>query len=73
MCMVSIHTTHTGIVQTERVTSTAELPGTEVALVDQQGILRGYFDTRIHKENKKLEDAIKVLLKEPHMSWKEES
>lgn len=53
-------------VKTERVASIEELPSREFFILDQKGRIRSYFDSRIYKENRKLEDAIKILLKEPH-------
>jgi hypothetical protein len=38
--------------------------------LDQSHVVREFFNSRIYKENKKMEDAIKMVLKEPHMSWK---
>lgn len=58
-------------VNTQQLKSRSELPSKHFVLVDQQGIIREFFDSRVHKENKKLQDAIKLLLKEPHMTWKE--
>ena len=58
-------------VNTEQLKNRGELPSKHFVLIDQQGIIREFFDSRVHKENKKLQDAIKLLLKEPHMTWKE--
>jgi protein SCO1 len=58
-------------VNTQQLKSRSELPSKHFVLVDQQGIIREFFDSRVHKENKKLQDAIKLLLKEPYMTWKE--
>lgn len=49
-----------------------ELPIREFVLIDQQGVIRAFFDSRIYKENRKMEDAIKLLLQEPYLTWKEE-
>jgi len=59
-------------VQTGKVRSLEELPGKDFALIDQQGVIRAYFDSRIYKENRKLEDAVKLLLQEPFLTWKEQ-
>lgn len=58
-------------VNTQRLESLSQIPSKDFMLIDQQGIIREYFDSRIHKENKKLQDAIKLLVKEPFMTWKE--
>ncbi|MEQ9186228.1 MAG: hypothetical protein RLP15_00725 [Cryomorphaceae bacterium] len=58
-------------VQPGNVATLEDLPGKDFVLLDQQGIIRAYFDSRIHKENRKLEDAIKLIMKEPFMPWKE--
>lgn len=49
----------------------SELPSRFFVLIDQAGVIRGYFDSRIYKENRKLEDAIKLLLQEPYLTWKD--
>lgn len=59
-------------VRTGRVQSISELPNTDIVLLDQQKRIREFFDSRIYKENKKLEDAIKMTIKEPFISWKED-
>lgn len=58
-------------VHTGRVKNISALPSDEFLLLDQGGRIRSFFDSRIYKENKKLEDAIKLLLKEPFIDWKE--
>lgn len=58
-------------VKTGRANSVEELPSKEFMILDQGGHIRSYFDSRIYKENRKLEDAIKVLIQEPHIEWKE--
>ncbi len=58
-------------VSTQQLESRSQLPSKHFVLIDQQGVIREFFDSRIHKENKKLQDAIKLLLKEPYMTWKE--
>jgi cytochrome oxidase Cu insertion factor (SCO1/SenC/PrrC family) len=58
-------------VSTGQLKSRDELPSKHFVLIDQQGVIREFFDSRVHKENKKLQDAIKLLLKEPYMTWKE--
>jgi peroxiredoxin len=58
-------------VETNQEASLKELPSKYFALIDQQGVIRSFFDSRIYKENRKLEDAIKLLLQEPYLTWKE--
>ncbi|NQV52051.1 MAG: redoxin domain-containing protein [Flavobacteriales bacterium] len=58
-------------VETGRIGKVDDLPGKDFALIDQQGVIRAYFDSRIHKENRKLEDAVKLLLQEPFLTWRE--
>lgn len=58
--------------QTERVSAIDELPSNEFVILDQNGVVREYFNSRIYKENKKMQDALKMLMKEPHLSWKDE-
>lgn len=58
-------------IDTKQLKSLEELPTQDVVLMDSQLRLRAYFDSRIHKENKKLEDAIKLIIQEPFISWKE--
>lgn len=58
-------------VQSKQEQSLSELPSKYFALIDQQGVIRAFFDSRIYKENRKLEDAIKLLLQEPYLTWKE--
>ncbi|MBT3647355.1 MAG: redoxin domain-containing protein [Flavobacteriales bacterium] len=60
-------------VQTGRVSSITDLPSEEFVMLDQNGIIREYFNSGIYKENKKMQDALKMLLKEPHLSWKDEN
>jgi cytochrome oxidase Cu insertion factor (SCO1/SenC/PrrC family) len=62
---------HYVYVETNMVTESSELPAKEFVLIDQQGVLRAYFDSRIYKENRKLEDAVKLLLQEPFLTWKD--
>lgn len=62
----------TVFVDTKRVTSTNELPSSEFVLIDQQGRIREFFNSKIYNENKKMEDAIKLVIKEPFMPWKPE-
>ena len=59
-------------VQTGKEASRELLPSKYFVLIDQKGVIRSYFDSRIYKENRKLEDAIKLLLQEPYLTWKEE-
>jgi peroxiredoxin len=49
----------------------SDLPSRFFVLIDQSGVIRSYFDSRIYKENRKLEDAVKLLLQEPYLTWKE--
>jgi len=60
-------------VSTGIVSSLDDLPEKDFALIDQQGVIRSYFDSRIYKENRKLEDAVKLLLQEPYLTWKDEN
>lgn len=43
-----------------------------VVLLDQQQRIRSYFNLRLQQDNKRIEDAIKILIQEPHISWKTE-
>lgn len=54
-----------------RISNINQMPANEVVLLDQQGRIREYFDLRIHKQSSKMEDAIKLLLQEPHIEWKD--
>lgn len=58
--------------ENDRVKSLSELPSNEFVLFDQRGRIREFFDSRIYKENKKMEDAVKMVLQDPHMAWKTE-
>lgn len=57
-------------VETKMAESLDMLPNDNFVLLDQSHVVREFFNSRIYKENKKMEDAIKMVLKEPHMSWK---
>lgn len=56
--------------ETKMAESLDMLPNDNFVLLDQSHVVREFFNSRIYKENKKMEDAIKMVLKEPHMSWK---
>ncbi|MEZ4720599.1 MAG: hypothetical protein R2813_01835 [Flavobacteriales bacterium] len=58
-------------INTGKLSSVEELPSTEVVLLDQQQRIRTFFNLRFQKDNKTMEDAIKLLIQEPHISWKE--
>ena len=58
-------------VETMQVDGLSGLPTTKVALLDQNQRIRAYFDLRLQQDNKTLQDAIKLLIQEPHISWKE--
>lgn len=58
-------------VNTNKVGSIENLPTTEVLLLDQQQRIRTFFNLRFQKDNRTMEDAIKLLIQEPHISWKE--
>jgi cytochrome oxidase Cu insertion factor (SCO1/SenC/PrrC family) len=57
-------------VETKQANTTSELLDETFVLLDQNHVVREFFDSKIYQENKKLEDAIKMTLKESHMSWK---
>lgn len=57
-------------VDTKQATSINDLPNNTIVMIDQQHVVREFFDSKIYQDNKKLEDAIKMALKESHMSWK---
>lgn len=57
-------------VDTKKVESISELPNETIVMIDQEHVVREFFDSKIYQDNKKLEDAIKMALKESHMSWK---
>lgn len=54
----------------EKANNISNIPNDYFVMIDQNQIVREFFDSRIYKENRKMEDAIKLVLKEPHMSWK---
>lgn len=58
-------------VATEKEPSVHDLPSKYFVLIDQSGVIRSFFDSRVYKENRKLEDAVKLLLQEPYLTWKE--
>lgn len=58
-------------VKTKATGSREEIPRTTMLLFDQSHRLRGFFNLKLQDDNKKMEDAIKVLMQEPHISWKE--
>ncbi len=58
-------------VETQTLQSRSELPSRHYVLLDRELRIRSFFDSRIHKEVKKLEDAIKLIIQEPFISWKE--
>ena len=57
-------------VETGNTPSIEELPNNYFVLIDQSQVVRAFFNSRIHKENRKLEDAIKLVLQEQYLSWK---
>jgi hypothetical protein len=59
-------------IETSQVKSESEIPTSKVALLDQNQKIRAFFDTRLQRDNKTLQDAIKLLIQEPHISWKEQ-
>lgn len=56
---------------TQQVNSEEKLPSSKVALLDQSQKIRAFFDLRLQQDNKTMQDAIKLLIQEPHISWKE--
>jgi len=48
-------------------------PGEYIALLDQSNRVREYFNLRTQQDNKKLQDAIKLIIQEPHISWKQKT
>lgn len=48
----------------------SDLPTTDYILFDHQQRIRGYFDSRMLEDNKTLQDAIKVLMREPYIPHK---
>lgn len=62
---------HYLFIETGRLSSASDLPSSEFVLIDQQGVIRGFFDSRTHADSRKMEDAIKLLLKEPYLTWKD--
>lgn len=59
-------------IETSQVKNESEIPTSKVALLDQNQKIRAFFDTRLQRDNKTLQDAIKLLIQEPHISWKEQ-
>ncbi|MEX2597173.1 MAG: hypothetical protein WEC59_09625 [Salibacteraceae bacterium] len=59
-------------VKTGNIATVNDLPSDDYLLIDQQGVMRAFFDSRIYNENRKMGDAIKLLLKEPFLTWKDE-
>ena len=57
-------------VDTKQVNSISDIPTSKVAVLDQNQIIRAFFDARLQQDNKTLQDAIKLLIREPHISWK---
>ena len=41
-----------------------------VVLLDQDQRIRSYFDLRLQQDNKRMGDALKLIIQEPHISWK---
>lgn len=58
-------------IKTDRSLSIKEITPTEVVLLDQSRRVRGFFDLRFQQDNKTMQDAIKVLIQEPHIQWKD--
>ncbi|HAW20521.1 MAG TPA: hypothetical protein DCX14_10085 [Flavobacteriales bacterium] len=57
-------------IRTQRASSISDIVSTEVVLLDQSKRVRGFFDLRFQQDNKLMQDAIKVLIQEPHVKWK---
>ena len=58
-------------VTTGQMGSVNDIPSTKVVVLDQNQRIREFFDLRLQQDNKTLQDAIKLLIQEPHISWKE--
>lgn len=56
---------------TDCFTQDEETPILKTALLDQRQCVRTFFNLRYQQDNKKMGDAIKLLIQEPHLSWKE--
>jgi cytochrome oxidase Cu insertion factor (SCO1/SenC/PrrC family) len=58
-------------VSTQQVGGINEMPTSKVVVLDQDQRIREFFDLKLQQDNKTLQDAIKLLIQEPHISWKE--
>jgi cytochrome oxidase Cu insertion factor (SCO1/SenC/PrrC family) len=73
----SVHNSESGkqflencFINTGEVSDLDQISETKTLLFDQSLHLRGFFDLKLQDDNKKMEDAINVLIQEPHISWK---
>jgi len=58
--------------QSGRKNGPTTAPNEEFVLLDQQGVMRAFFNSRIQKDDKSMADAIKLLMREPYVNWKDD-